>query len=105
MATARVLGGGAAMASMTTRLISKLSLRQEDEPVDLGNLKSPGTGFVAPRFYLVGKLNSARVVQFDSFRSVVRAMWRLSVPVEVQQRGDRFLFTFNNQRDLDHVKK
>ncbi|KAL6219110.1 hypothetical protein ACLB2K_012316 [Fragaria x ananassa] len=56
MAVARVLGGGAAMASMTARLISKLSLRQEDEPVDLKNLKSPGTGFVGPRFYLVGKL-------------------------------------------------
>ncbi|KAL6200336.1 hypothetical protein ACLB2K_030118 [Fragaria x ananassa] len=32
-------------------------------------------------------------------------MWRQSVSVEVQQRGDRFLFTFNNQRDLDRVKK
>ncbi|KAL6127181.1 hypothetical protein ACLB2K_075223 [Fragaria x ananassa] len=105
MAVARVLSGGAAMASMTAHLISKLSLRQEDEPVDLGNLKSPRTGFVAIRFYLVGKLNSARAVQFDSFRSDVQAMWRLSVSVEVQQCGDRFLFTFNNQRDLDRVKK
>ncbi|KAL6127653.1 hypothetical protein ACLB2K_071016 [Fragaria x ananassa] len=97
MAVARVLGGGAAMASMTARLISKLSLHQEDEHVDLRNLNSPATGFVAPRFYLVGKLNSARAVQFDSFRSDVRAMWRLSVPVEVQQRGNRFLINFNNQ--------
>ncbi|KAL6223408.1 hypothetical protein ACLB2K_006795 [Fragaria x ananassa] len=105
MAAAKVLSGGATMASMTARLISKLSLHQEDEPVDLGNLKSPGKGFVAQRFYLVGKLNSARAVQFDSFRSVVQAMWRLFVSVEVQQRGDRFLFMFNNQRDLGRVKK
>ncbi|KAL6219559.1 hypothetical protein ACLB2K_007318 [Fragaria x ananassa] len=75
MAAAKVLGGSATMASMTTRLISKLSLHQEDRPVDLGNLKSLRKGFVAQRLYLV------------------------------QQRGDRFLFTFNNQRDLGRVKK
>ncbi|KAL6227084.1 hypothetical protein ACLB2K_001043 [Fragaria x ananassa] len=90
---------------MTARLISKLFLHQEDEPVDLKNLKGPGKGFVAQRFYLVGKLNSAHAVQFNSFRSIVRAMWRLSVPVEVQQCGDCFFFTFNNQRDLGRVKK
>ncbi|KAL6211471.1 hypothetical protein ACLB2K_016697 [Fragaria x ananassa] len=105
MAGARVLCGGAAMTSMTARLILKLSLCQQDEYVDLGNLESSGKGFVAQRFYLVGKLNSTCAVQFYSFRSVVRAMWRLSMPVEVQQCGDRFLFTFNNQRDLGQVKK
>ncbi|KAL6180977.1 hypothetical protein ACLB2K_047635 [Fragaria x ananassa] len=65
MAMVMVSGGGAAMASMIARLISKLSLCQEDELVDLGNLKRPGTGFIAPRLYLVGKLNFARVMQFD----------------------------------------
>ncbi|KAL6225722.1 hypothetical protein ACLB2K_004571 [Fragaria x ananassa] len=49
MAVAKVLGGGATMASMTARLISKLSLHQEDEPMDLGNLKSPGKGFITQR--------------------------------------------------------
>lgn len=62
-----------AVASMTASLISKLSLRQEDKPVDPSNLKCQGKGFVAPRFYLVGKLNSTRVVQFDSFCSAVCA--------------------------------
>ncbi|KAL6176080.1 hypothetical protein ACLB2K_052716 [Fragaria x ananassa] len=65
MATMMVFGRGAAMASMTAHLISNLSLRQEDELVDLENIKRHGMGFVAPRFYLVGKLNFTRAVQFD----------------------------------------
>ncbi|KAL6178653.1 hypothetical protein ACLB2K_050171 [Fragaria x ananassa] len=65
MAAVMVSCGGAAMASMTARLISKLSVHPEDELVDLRNLKRLGTGFVAPRFYLVGKLNFACAVQFD----------------------------------------
>ncbi|KAL6205747.1 hypothetical protein ACLB2K_023000 [Fragaria x ananassa] len=73
----------ATMAFMIASLISKLSLRQEDELIDLG---FPGKGFIAPRFYLVGKLNFIRIVQFDSFRSAVCAMWRLFVPVEVKIR-------------------
>ena len=95
----------ASVASMAARLASKLSLSHQDEPVDLGNLKCPDRGFVAPRFYLVGKLNTARAVAFDAFRSAVRSMWRLSSPVEVQARGDRFLFTFTNLRDVARVKK
>ncbi|KAL6214421.1 hypothetical protein ACLB2K_013855 [Fragaria x ananassa] len=93
----------ASVASMTASLVSKLSLG--DEPVDLGNLKCPKKGFVVPRFYLVGRLNSARAVAFGSFRGAVQSMWRLSTPVEVQARGDRFHFTFANERDLNRVKK
>ncbi|KAL6133719.1 hypothetical protein ACLB2K_065953 [Fragaria x ananassa] len=83
-------------ASMTARVIFIFSLNHQDEPVDLGNLCCPKNGFVVPRFYLVDKLNTARAVNFDSFRSAVRSMWHLSTPVEVQARGDRFLFTFTN---------
>ncbi|KAL6188861.1 hypothetical protein ACLB2K_040252 [Fragaria x ananassa] len=49
-------------------------------------------------------LPSIQVV-FEAFRSVVRSMWRLSIPVEVQARGDRFLFTFATKRDLNQVSK
>ncbi|KAL6198880.1 hypothetical protein ACLB2K_028668 [Fragaria x ananassa] len=52
----------ASTSSMTARLISKLSLNHQDEPVDLGNLRCLKNGFVAPRFYLVGKLNTVRAV-------------------------------------------
>ncbi|KAL6202073.1 hypothetical protein ACLB2K_025784 [Fragaria x ananassa] len=90
------------MAFMTASLIFKLSLRQEDEPIDLGFLEK---GFIVLRFYLVGKLNSTRVVQFNSFRSATHVMWRSFVPVEVQQQGDRFLFTFNSEHDLLRMKK
>ncbi|KAL6179930.1 hypothetical protein ACLB2K_046601 [Fragaria x ananassa] len=41
---------------------------------------------------------------FDSFRSAVRSMWHLSTSVEVQVGGDRFLFTFTNERDVIRVK-
>ncbi|KAL6225664.1 hypothetical protein ACLB2K_004513 [Fragaria x ananassa] len=92
-------------ASMTARLISKLSLNHQDEPVDLGNLCGPENSFIAPRFYLVRKLNTARAVNFDSFGSVVRSMWRLSAPAEVQAHSDRFLFSFTNERDVARVKK
>ncbi|KAL6225875.1 hypothetical protein ACLB2K_004724 [Fragaria x ananassa] len=61
--------------------------------------------FVTPRFYLVRRLNTARVVVFDAFCNAVRSMWHLTTPVEVQARGDRFLFTFSNERDLNRVKK
>ncbi|KAL6197189.1 hypothetical protein ACLB2K_032801 [Fragaria x ananassa] len=72
----------ASTASMIARLISKLSLNHQDEAFDIGNIRCLKNGFVAPRFYLVGKLNTARSVNFDSFRSVVRSMWRLSALVE-----------------------
>ncbi|KAL6145167.1 hypothetical protein ACLB2K_055855 [Fragaria x ananassa] len=32
-------------------------------------------------------------------------MWRLFTTVEVQARGDRFFFTFTNDRDVNQVKK
>ncbi|KAL6218432.1 hypothetical protein ACLB2K_011645 [Fragaria x ananassa] len=83
--------------SMTARLISKLSLSNQEEPVNLGNLWCPEKGFVAPRFYLVGKLNTARAVAFESFRSAIRSMWRLSSPKDVQLRIDCYLFTFSNE--------
>ncbi|KAM5562530.1 hypothetical protein ABKV19_017646 [Rosa sericea] len=95
----------AAIASMTARLATKLSLREGEEPVDLGNLRVPGKEFLARRFYLVGRLNTCRAVVLDSFRSAVRSMWRLTGTVEVQSRGDRFLFTFTLERDLVRVKK
>ncbi|KAL6225377.1 hypothetical protein ACLB2K_004227 [Fragaria x ananassa] len=88
------------VASMTARLISKLSLCNQDEPVDLENLRCPDKCFVAPGYYPVEKLNTARLVPFDAFRCAVRSMWRISTPVEVQARGDRFLFTFSNERDI-----
>ncbi|KAL6144891.1 hypothetical protein ACLB2K_055581 [Fragaria x ananassa] len=70
--------------SVTASLISKLSLSNQEEPVDLGNLQCPKSGFVAQRFYLVGRLNTTRTIVFDAFRSAVRSMWRLPSPVEVQ---------------------
>ncbi|XP_024200486.1 uncharacterized protein LOC112203799 [Rosa chinensis] len=90
---------------MTARLETKLSLREGEEPVDLGNLRVPGKEFLAHRFHLVGKLNTCRVVVLDSFRSVVRSMWRLTGTVEVQPQGDRFLFTFTHEREVARVKK
>ncbi|KAL6199257.1 hypothetical protein ACLB2K_029043 [Fragaria x ananassa] len=74
-----------------------------DELVDLVNLHCPKNDFVEPRFFLIGKLNIASFVNFDSFQSVVRSMWHLSTPVEVQARGDRFLFTFTNKRDVTQI--
>lgn len=35
----------------------------------------------------------------------VRFMWRLSTLVEVQAKGDHYLFTFTNERDVIRVKK
>ncbi|KAL6177942.1 hypothetical protein ACLB2K_049463 [Fragaria x ananassa] len=95
----------ASAASITTRLVSKLSIRNKEEPMDMGNLRCLEKGFVTPMFYLVRKFNTTRAVTFDSFRSVVRLMWCLSTPVEVQERCDRYLFTFINERDVIQVKK
>ncbi|XP_024179037.1 uncharacterized protein LOC112185060 [Rosa chinensis] len=95
----------AAIASMTARLATKLSLREGEEPVDLGNLGVSEKEFLARCFYLVRKLNTCRAVVLDSFRSAVRSMWRLTGTVEVQPRGDRFLFTFTLERDVALVKK
>ncbi|PRQ29903.1 hypothetical protein RchiOBHm_Chr5g0018871 [Rosa chinensis] len=90
---------------MTARLATKLSLKEGEEPVDLGNLRVPGKEFLARNFYLVGRLNTCRGLMLDSFRSAVRSMWRLTGVVEVQPRGDRFLFTFTHDRDVARVKK
>ncbi|KAL6132645.1 hypothetical protein ACLB2K_064885 [Fragaria x ananassa] len=95
----------ASQASLTARLISKFYLSNQDEPVDLGHLRCPKKGFVAPRYYLVGHLNTARAMAFDAFRSAISNMWRLPSPVEVQARGDCYLFMFANERDVNRVKK
>nr|XP_011462201.1 PREDICTED: uncharacterized protein LOC105350898 [Fragaria vesca subsp. vesca] len=92
-------------ASVTASLISKLSLSNQEELVELGNLRCPKSGFVAQRFYLVGRLNTTRTIVFDAFRSAVSSMWRLPSPVEVQARDDRFLFTFTSERDVNRVKR
>ncbi|KAL6179045.1 hypothetical protein ACLB2K_050561 [Fragaria x ananassa] len=63
------------------------------------------SGIVAPRFYLVGRLNTTCAIIFDAFRSAVRSMWRLPTSVEVQARGDRFLFTFSSKKDVNRVKR
>ncbi|KAL6184730.1 hypothetical protein ACLB2K_046130 [Fragaria x ananassa] len=75
----------ASTVSMMARLISKLSHSNQDEPVDLGNMRCSKKGFVVLRYYLIDKLSIARAVTFDSFRSAVRSMWRLSAYVEVQE--------------------
>ncbi|XP_062014630.1 uncharacterized protein LOC133731221 [Rosa rugosa] len=93
------------LASMTAQLVTKLSLKDGEELVDLRNLHRSGKGFLAPQFFLIGRLNSAHAMILDSFRSAIRSMWRLLVPVDVQAHGDCFLFTFANERDLGRVKK
>ncbi|XP_062020904.1 uncharacterized protein LOC133737342 [Rosa rugosa] len=95
----------AAIASMIARLVTRLSLKDGEEPVDLGNLRIPGKEFLARNFYPVGRLNNSRAVALDSFRSAIRSMWRLTGTVEVQPRADRFLFTFTHERDIARVKK
>ncbi|XP_024161644.1 uncharacterized protein LOC112168940 [Rosa chinensis] len=95
----------AAIASMTARLTTKLSLKEGEEPVDLGNLRVPGKEFLARNFYLVERLNTCRGLMLESFWSAVRSMWRLTGTVEVQPRGDHFLFTFTHERDVARVKK
>ncbi|KAL6211131.1 hypothetical protein ACLB2K_016359 [Fragaria x ananassa] len=85
------------IAAMTARLATRLSLKDEEEPVDLGSFKVPGKQFLAWNFYLVGRLNSSRAVLFDSFR-------RVSGTLDMAARGDRFLFTFSQERDLHRVK-
>ena len=94
----------ASVASMTARLVSKLSLGREEEPVDLGDLRAPEKGFIVPRFYLVGRLNTTKPVIFDKFRSAVKTMWKTAEPVDVAARAERFLFTFNNERDMVRVR-
>lgn len=42
------------VASMAARLATKLSLNNQEEPMHLGDLRCPDSGFVALRFYLVG---------------------------------------------------
>ncbi|KAL6211663.1 hypothetical protein ACLB2K_016886 [Fragaria x ananassa] len=93
------------VAAMTASLASKLSLSKQEEPVDLRGLRSPAKGFVAPRFYLMGRVNTVRAVEFEPFRSATRNIWRLANLVEVYARGDRFLFSFINEREKNRVKR
>ncbi|KAL6145235.1 hypothetical protein ACLB2K_055923 [Fragaria x ananassa] len=95
----------ASVAAMIASLASKLSLSKHDEPMDLDDLKCPSKGFVAPCFYLVKHLNTTKAMLFNLFRNAVHTMWQLLTPVEVQARGDRFLFTFTNERDVTRVKR
>ena len=93
------------VASMTARLVSKLSLGREEELVDLGDHRAPKRGFVAPRFYLVSRMTTTKPVVYESFCSALRDMWKTLVPVEVTARAERFLFNFNSERDMNGVKK
>ncbi|KAL6195197.1 hypothetical protein ACLB2K_030817 [Fragaria x ananassa] len=53
---------------VTTSLTFKLSMRNQDEPVDMGNLQCPKTCFVAQHFYMVRRLNTAHAVVFNAFQ-------------------------------------
>ncbi|KAL6176519.1 hypothetical protein ACLB2K_053152 [Fragaria x ananassa] len=63
-------------ASMTTRLISKLSLSNQEESVDLGSLRCPEKG-----------------VQ-SALCGVSHRRW-----MHVKAKGDPYLFTFSDKRD------
>ena len=90
----------ASIASMIASLVSQLSL--EDEPVNLGYLEKPQNGICGAMFQS-GRLPQYRGVQ--CLQKHCPNMWRFSTPVEVQARGDRFLFTLSNERYLNRVKK
>jgi hypothetical protein len=90
---------------MTASLASKLSLQDGVETVDLGNLRGRGKEFVSPNFFMVGRLNSCKAFNVESFKGAFRSLWRLNGTVDVQARADRFLFTFTNERDIIRVKK
>lgn len=80
--------------SMTTRLISKLSLSNQEESVDLWNLRCLEKDFVSPRFYMLKKLNTVQAVPFEPFRSAVRSMWRLSSPMDACSSERRSLSVY-----------
>ncbi|KAL6179092.1 hypothetical protein ACLB2K_050608 [Fragaria x ananassa] len=82
-------------ASMTTRLISKLSLSNQEESVDLGNLRCPEKGFVAPRLC---PLNPSGVQ--SALCGVSHRRW-----MHVQARGDPYLFTFSDKGVMIPVKR
>ncbi|KAL6209298.1 hypothetical protein ACLB2K_020240 [Fragaria x ananassa] len=91
----------ASIASMIASLVSQL----EDEPVNLGYLEKPQKGICSAMF------QSGRSPQYRPCGGVqclqkhCPNMWRFSTPMEVQARGDRFLFTLSNERYLNRVKK
>ena len=53
------------VAAMTPT--SKLSLDHCNELVNLGDLRCPDKGFLAPCFFLIGKMNTAQPVTFYYF--------------------------------------
>ncbi|KAL6125723.1 hypothetical protein ACLB2K_073777 [Fragaria x ananassa] len=67
---------------MTASLASKLSLKDVEELIDLGNLHCPKKGFLVSRFYSVGKLNIVRPMVFNSLQSTICSMWQLSISME-----------------------
>lgn len=71
----------------------------------MGNLRGRGKEFVSPNFFLVGRLNTYKTFNVDSFKGSFRSLWRLTSTIDVQERSDHFLFTFTNERDVNRVKK
>lgn len=67
---------------------------------------SPPKSFVSPNFLMVGRLNTCKSFNKDSFHGDFCALWRLGGTGEVQEReNDRFLFTFTSECDTVRVKK
>ena len=95
----------ASHASRTAHLVSGLSLKNGDDTIDLGDLRSRGSEFTSSKFFLVGRLNTCKAFNHDSFKGSFRSMWRLNVALNIQERGDRFLFMFTREDDIACIKR
>lgn len=56
------------IASMTASLASKLALQDGVEIIDLGNLGGREKEFVSPNFFMIGRLNTCKAFNVDSFK-------------------------------------
>ncbi|KAK9911312.1 hypothetical protein M0R45_035229 [Rubus argutus] len=68
---------------MTTCLASALSLKDGDDTVDLGTLQSKGSKFISTKFFMVGRLNTCKAFNRDSFKGSFRSMWRLNGALDI----------------------
>lgn len=91
------------IAAITISLTSKLSLAHCDDHRLIQVNCVVYTKFFWP--ILVGKMNTTQLIAFDSFKSVVRSIWRFSIPLEFTAHGDHYLFTFANKHDVQNVHK
>lgn len=92
----------ASIDSVTASFAASLAIAGGRGPLDLGKL-SGGTVHKSSQCFLLGKILNKKPFDPSLVKSHFQRIWILEKKVKVQEKGERFLFSFESLRDKKKV--